>query len=82
VSLERYEHYEPWMSVPGPEALDRFLTWWLADLADRFPGRHFRLVDEQEGPPVEGEPGARDVDPGAVRVRDDSHPASNHRGAT
>lgn len=31
---------------PGLEAREAFISWWLADLADRHPGRRFRLVEQ------------------------------------
>ena len=37
---------------PGPEARDAVVACWLADLADRHPGRHFVLIPERERLPV------------------------------
>jgi hypothetical protein len=33
---------------PGPEDRDAVAAVWLAQLAARYPGRHFRLLTEQE----------------------------------
>lgn len=56
---------------PNEETRRLVAAGWLQMLAERYPGRRFRLVGEDEGPPREPLAGAGEVDRAAVRAPDD-----------
>jgi hypothetical protein len=51
LAVDENGYYNRWcrcLSEPGPEAHASFAAWWLADLAERYPGRRFRLVPRDD----------------------------------